>query len=88
MAKLREGSVLGTAVGLMVLVWVAKVLMEQEGLNGLTHLRKADWDKGWFGWQGNVMLGAKMIKNGGSIKDGARAVLSLLDMPVTGVSGN
>ncbi|MCF5728829.1 DNA sulfur modification protein DndB [Aeromonas veronii] len=87
-AKLREGSVLGTAVGLMVLVWVAKVLMEQEGLNGLTHLRKADWDKGWFGWQGNVMLGAKMIKNGGSIKDGARAVLSLLDMPVTGVSGN
>jgi DNA sulfur modification protein DndB len=87
-AKLREGSVLGTAVGLMVLVWVAKVLMEQEGLNGLVHLRKADWDKGWFGWQDNVMSGAKMIKNGGSIKDGARAVLSLLDMPVTGVSGN
>lgn len=76
-----------TAVGLMVLFWVAKALIEQEGLNGLVHLRKADWDKGWFGWQGNVMLGTNMVKNGSSIKDGARAVLSLLDMPVTGVSG-
>ncbi|MGL4751670.1 MAG: DNA sulfur modification protein DndB [Aeromonadaceae bacterium] len=86
LTDLRECSVLGTAVGLMVLAYVAKAILVQDGLNGLTNLRKINWEKDWYGWQGNVIVGSKMVKNGTSTREGARAVLRHLDLPVQGVS--
>lgn len=84
-AALREESVLGTAVGLMVLAWVAKVALEQEGEPGLVRLRKVDWSKAWHGWQGNVLVNSNMAKSSASIREGARAVLHHIDLPVQGV---
>lgn len=82
---LRECSVLGTAAGLMVLAWVVRVMITESGLNALADLRKVEWSRDWHGWDGNVIVGSKMVKNGSSIKEGARQVLRHLGMSVAGV---